>query len=131
MDTQTLYLWAWAGSAIVATFVGFDALGCNILQSMGLTSMQKEIKYLAGAVGLMALCTFCMKNDSVLTTIHAMDNSLNSTVWLISAITAFSIGLAALGINILSSLCIKAHRKTLQYIAGAAGTYSLYLYFGK
>lgn len=131
MDTYTLYLWAWGGSALVATFVGVSVLGCDILKSIGLTGLRKEMKYLAGAAGLMSLCAFCLKNDSVLTSIHAIGDSLHTAVWLISAITAFCVGLSALGLNVLSSLHLSSHRKTLQYIVGAAGAYSLYLYFGK
>lgn len=131
MNTHTLYLWAWGGSALTATFVGVDALGCNILKSIGLTSLRKEIEYLAGAAGLMSLCAFCLKNDSVLTSIHPTGNSLHTAVWLMSAITAFCVGLSALGLNILSSFSLSSYRKILQYIAGAAGAYSLYLYFGK
>lgn len=126
-----LYIWAWGGSAVVAIFVGIAALGYDILKSIGLVSLRKEIQYIAGAAGFMALSAFLLKNNAVLTSINATENSLNSTVWLISAITASCVGLAALGINILSSLNLNSHRKILQYIVGAAGAYSLYLYFGK
>lgn len=131
MNTHTLYLWAWGGSALAATLVGVSALGCDALKSIGLTSLRKEMKYLAGAAGLMALCAFCMKNDSVLASIHATGNSLHATVWIISAITAFCVGLSALGLNILSSLSLTSYRKVLQYIVGGSGAYSLYLFFGK
>ena len=131
MDMNCLQLWAWAGSALVALFVGIAACGCDILKSVGLDSIRKQLQYLAGAAGLMALCTYCMKNTTVLAHIHATGNSINSAVWLISAIVATCVGLAALGVNILKSLNLNAHRKTLQYIVGAAGAYSLFLYFGK
>ncbi|MFT6765816.1 MAG: hypothetical protein ACJAZS_000710 [Alteromonas naphthalenivorans] len=131
MNIHSLYLWAWGGSALVAAFVGLEATGCNILKSLGLNGVRKELQYLAGAVGLMSLCAYCLKNNAVLVQIHAIGSCVNTTVWLISAITATSVGLAALKINILESLKLNAHRKTLQYIVGAAGAYSLYLYFGK
>jgi hypothetical protein len=131
MNIYTLHLWSWAGSALVAICVGLAALGCDILKSIGLGSIRKELQYLSGTVGLMALCTYCLKNKSVLAHIQATGNCMNTTVWLISAITATCVGLAALKINILASLNVNAHRKTLQYVVGAAGAYSLYLYFGK
>ncbi len=131
MNTHSLYLWAWAGSAFVATFVGAAALGCNVLTSVGIGSYRKILQYLAGAAGFMSLCAFCMKNEAVLTSIHATGNSLHKATWLISAFTASCVGLEAFGVRILKSFSLDSYRKVLQYIAGIAGAYSLYLYFGK
>lgn len=131
MNTYSLYLWAWSGSAFVAIFVGADALGTNVLKSFNLNSYRKVLQYISGAAGLMALCSLFMKNESILASIHLNGNSLHKTVWLMSAITSSFVGLEAVGFNILKSLSLNSYRKVLQYIAGAAGAYSLYLYFGK
>ena len=131
MNTHSLYLWAWGGSAFVATFVGAAALGCNLLKSIGIDSYRKILQYIAGAAGFISLCAFCMKNEAVLTSIHATGNSLHKTVWFISALTASCVGFEALGVKILKSFSLNSYRKVLQYIAGGAGAYSLYLYFGK
>lgn len=131
MDSNGLYIWAWCGSAVTALFLGVAALGCDILKSLNLNGLRKEISLISGAAGLMALCSLCMKNDALMNSIHMGDCCYTKGAWMVSALTATCVGLSALGINILTSLSLSASRKTFQYIVGVAGAYSLYLLFAK
>lgn len=130
MDMATLRLWVWPASAFVASFVGLAALGFNVLKVLQLGSLRKPLQYLAGVAGAWALCTYCMNQaDPILATIKATGGSLNLLVWMISAVTAFCVGLAALGCDVLKSLGLGSSRKALQYVVGVSGIYSLMLYY--
>jgi hypothetical protein len=130
MHIETLRIWVWPVSAFVASFVGLAALGFNVLKSLQLESLRKPLQYLAGAAGAFALCTYGMNQaDPVLTTINATGGTLNLLVWMVSAITALCVGLAAFGCDVAKSCGLSSSRKALQYVVGASGIYSLMLYY--
>lgn len=130
MNMGTLQLWAWPASAFTAACVGLAAAGYNILKMLNVRSLVKPLSYLAGFAGALALCVYCSdRTNPIITRISASGNTFNSLAWMISALTALGVGLAALGCDVLKSCGISSSRKALQYVVGAAGIYCLVLYY--
>ena len=112
----------WLISAAVSVLIGLAAFKFNILKICKLEKQRSILQIIAGAFGAWNLYRWFQY-------VHSCSCNMSQAVWFITGFATFCVGLAGLGFNVIKVTKLEKARVILQYIIGAAGTYSLLHYF--
>ncbi len=112
----------WCVSGFVSLFIGLAAFNFNILKVCKLEKQRSLLQMIAGAFGALNLYRWFKYA-------HSCSCNLNNAVWFITGFATLCVGLAGIGFNVIKVTKCEKARVILQYIVGAAGTYSLLHYF--
>lgn len=126
----TSYLdYAWPITAVVTLFTGLAAFGFNALKVLRLDMARKALQYVSGVAGLVSL--YCWFTARKMIAVGFSGNpKLASVTWFVTGLVALSVGLAAVGFDVIKKAKLNSYRPILQYVAAVFGVYSLVAYFG-
>ena len=129
MTVVSYLVYAWPVTAVVTLCTGLAAFGFNVLKMLQLGALRKPLQYVSGVAGLVSLyCWFTERN--FIPVGFSGNPKLASITWFITGLVALTVGLAALGFDLVKTAKITKYRAMLQYVAAVVGAYSLIAYLG-
>ncbi|MFT6765815.1 MAG: hypothetical protein ACJAZS_000709 [Alteromonas naphthalenivorans] len=129
MTVVSYLVYAWPVTAVVTLCTGLAAFGFNVLNVLQLDSLRKPLQMFSGVCGLVSLYGWFVERNFV-TVAFSGNAQLASATWFLTGLVALSIGLAAIGFDLVKTARLTKYRALLQYAAAAVGVYSLVAYFG-